>query len=70
MDKRYISLFLAGEKYDYIYYKKDRTVCTQDFPDVPVVRVSLGCGHSIDHDTIRNIIEDRFRSVDTLADLF
>ena len=70
MDKNFISLNLAGEKYDYIYYPKTRTVCTQMFPDIPVVRVFVGCGHSITHDTLRNIIEEKQKTFEMLADLF
>lgn len=70
MDKKYISLDLAGERYDYIYNTKTREVCTQDFPDIPVVRVFLGCSHSITHDTLRQIIEDKLKLYDMLADSF
>lgn len=70
MDKNFISLNLAGQRYDYIYYPKARTVCTPEFPDVPVVRVFLGCGHSITHDTLRDIIEERQKTLEDLAELF
>jgi hypothetical protein len=70
MDKRYISLAFAGEVYDYIYYPKTREVCTQIFPNVPVVRVNLGCGHSIDHDTLCKIVENQIKSLDVLSNSF
>lgn len=70
MSKYSVSLSLAGERYDYLYCPKTKTVCTSDFPDVPVVRVRLGCGHSIDHDTLLKIIEEKQKTLQLLADLF
>ena len=70
MDKKYITLNLAGEKYDYVYYPKSREVCTQEFPDVPVVRVFLGCGHSLTHKVLVNIVEDKLKEYQMLEDCF
>jgi len=70
MVKKYISINLAGDRYDYIYYPKTREVCTQLFPDVPVVRIYVGCGHSISHDTLREIVEDKLKSYEMLSELF
>ena len=70
MDKRYISLNLGGDVYDYVYYPKTRQVCTQIFPDVPVVRVNINCGHSIDHDTLCKVIENQIKSLDLLSNSF
>jgi hypothetical protein len=54
-----MSLHLSGERYDYVYYPLTREVCPQNFPDVAVVKFRLPCGTMIDHDMIRNIIEDK-----------
>lgn len=70
MDKKYISISLAGDIYDYVYYPKTREVCTQDFPDVPVVRVNLICGHSINHDELREIVENKLKAYEMLAESF
>lgn len=70
MDKKYISINLAGDIYDYVYYPSTREVCTQDFPDVPVVRVILGCGHIINHDVLRQIVENKLSAYEMLADSF
>ncbi|NBP02856.1 MAG: hypothetical protein EBU90_22615 [Proteobacteria bacterium] len=70
MSKKYISLILAGDQYDYVYHPETRTVCTQMFPDVPVCRVSLNCLHSLSHDTLRDIVENKLKSYEMLADSF
>jgi len=70
MDKIFVTLNLAGQKYDYIYDREAKKIFTVHFPDVPVVRVHLGCGHSVDHNTLLKIIEDRQKSLEMLAELF
>jgi len=70
MVKSFISLNLAGERYDYLYYPKTRTVCTPEFSDIPIVRVHIGCGHTIGHDTVRDLIEEKQKKFEELADLF
>ena len=70
MGNKFISLNLAGERYDYIYNPKAREVYTQLFPNVPVVRVNLGCGHSINHSTLLSIVEDKLKEWDMLESSF
>jgi len=70
MDKRYIRLNLGNDHYDYFYYPKTKTVCTTFFPDIPVYRVFLGCGHFIGHDTLVEIIEEKQKVLEELANLF
>jgi len=70
MDNYDIRLTLGGEIYDYVYNSKTRTVCTQLFPDVPVFRVFMGCGHSIGHDTLLELIEKQRRELELLAQSF
>lgn len=70
MDKKYISLILGPDRYDYVYYPKTREVCTQMFPDVPVHKVYLGCGHSVDQNMLRDIVESKLKSYKMLADSF
>jgi len=70
MDNKYISLNLAGERYDYIYNPKAREVYTQLFPHIPVVRVNLGCGHSITHNTLLSIVEDKLKEWNMLEESF
>jgi hypothetical protein len=61
MDKKYISLNLLGDRYDYIYNTQTREVCTQNFPDVPIFRVTLSHGHTLNHDEVRQIIERKLK---------
>lgn len=70
MDKSFVTLNLGGQKYDYIYYPKTRTVCTPEFPDIPIEKVYLKCAHSLKHDTVRDIIEERQKVLEKLAQLF
>ena len=61
MNKRYISLYLSGERFDYIYYPETRMVATQDFPDIPIVKVFSPCRKIFSHDTIRDTIEYKLK---------
>jgi len=70
MDEVNVSLNLGDQVYDYTYNRKTRTVYTQLFPGVPVFRVFLGCGHSIGHDTLVEVIEERQKVLEELAQSF
>jgi len=57
---KYCYLILGGERYEYCYNPRNREVSTQMFPGIKIDKVTVGCGRSFNHDTIRDIIEDKF----------
>jgi len=69
MNKRYISLYLAGERFDYVYYPQTRMVATQDFPDIPIVKVFTPCRKILSHDNIRDTIEYKFKQMDEVREI-
>lgn len=58
-EEKHISLNLAGVNYRYIYNPLKGEVYTEEFPDIPVERVYIACGHYITHDQLRGIIEEK-----------
>lgn len=70
MSKKFVSLFMAGEQYDYVYYPDSDTVCTQMFPDVPIQKVFLNCFHHLNHDQVRDLIKDKLKSYELLENAF
>lgn len=57
--KRTVRLNLAGQYFTYIYSPLTGEVCTPEFPDIPIEKVFVTCGHYLTHDTIRKIIEEK-----------
>jgi len=70
MNRRYISLSLAGDLYDYVYDMEKKEVYTEDFPDIPIEKVRLVCGHTLTHDEIRTLIENRIKAYELLNSSF
>lgn len=52
-----ISLNLAGERAEFKYNRANKEVYTPMFPGIPIYKITLNCGHVIDHSTLVKIIE-------------
>jgi len=67
---RYISLSLAGDIYDYIYELDKKEVYTEDFPGIKIEKVRLSCGHTLNHDEVKTLIENRIKAYELLNSSF
>ena len=54
---QYTILVLAGEEYAYAYNPLTDEVCTAEFPDVPIHKLYMACGHVLHHDDIRMLVK-------------
>ena len=54
-----IGLRLAGEYHVFLYNTSNGEVYNPLFPGIRVVKVTLNCGHVLDHNTLSNIISKK-----------
>jgi hypothetical protein len=54
---KYCSLTMSGYRYDYCYDALKREISTQEFPRIPIHKVTLDCGNSLDHNEVRALVE-------------
>lgn len=62
---KYISLYFAGDRFDYIYDIVADKVYTQLFPGIEVEPFTIGCGHRILPNQLKQTIIEKL----TLAEL-
>jgi hypothetical protein len=55
---KYISLYFAGDRFDYIYDQNKNTVYTQDFPGIEVQPFTV-CRMRITPDILKSIIVEK-----------
>ena len=56
---KYISLYFAGSKFDYIYDLANGNVYTQLFPGIKVEPFTLSCGNKITSEILGAVIRDK-----------
>lgn len=67
---RYVSLFLAGTTYQYLYNTSNQEVYTEYFPGIKIHKLQLPCGTTITHDQVSQLIQDKIEFTDRLAQTF
>jgi len=56
---KYISLYFAGSKFDYIYDLANGNVYTQLFPGINVEPFTLSCGYKITGEILATVIRQK-----------
>lgn len=54
-----IQLRLAGELFTFLYNTSNQEVYNPLFPGIPIERVTLACGHVLDHNTVSTIVRKK-----------
>lgn len=54
-----VQLKLAGETFRFLYNKEKQEVYNELFPDIKIERVWTSCGHTINHDMLLKIVQDK-----------
>lgn len=56
-----VQLKLAGETFRFLYNKEKQEVYNELFPGIKIDRVRTLCGHTIPHNILLKIVEDKQR---------
>jgi len=57
-----MTLRLAGEQYQFLYNRDKKEVYNPLFPGIPVHKLQLHCGHTLDHNTMAIMIAEKIHN--------
>ena len=65
-----VTLYMAGDSYDFWYDHANDAVYPALFPGMPVERFWLPCGTPVPPDTLKMVVKAKLRQLSDLADCF
>lgn len=54
-----VQLKLAGETFRFLYNKEKKEVYNELFPGIKIDKIRTACGHTINHDLILKMVQDK-----------